>query len=242
MQHPEMGKLAWIHIKYGSSILLNSVYSIVYYCLLFSCHQLGQTTWLNTQLVATSVALNSISGLLCRSTTCGAMWLEGMEGPQLAQQRYTKYHHLFSNITSSDRLSDMDGRSCQKLSMGSAYQSEYRWILVIGHTTRNSTGHVSVSPARGSSANKVQHSACGESPPCGGHVPTPSYRPVVSALDSLDVSNVLSLLSLLSVLSSRPPGRAPTCGPWRFCVAPFPLSGDAAKILAVLLEIKQMAT
>lgn len=77
MQHPAMGKLAWIHIKYGSSILLNSVlYSIefcVFNCLLFSCHQLGQTTWLNTQLVATSVALNSISGLLCRSTTCGAM-------------------------------------------------------------------------------------------------------------------------------------------------------------------------
>ena len=89
--------------------------------------------------LATSVALNSISGLLCRSTTCGVMSREWKGActtklysiPNIQQyntKRSSNYFKLFqicSNITSSGRLSHMDGRSYQKAFMASAYQSEY---------------------------------------------------------------------------------------------------------------------
>ena len=112
MQHPEMGRLAWIHIKYGSSILL-----II----------LLPSTWPNNLAEhPTGVALNSISGLLCRSTTCGSCdsreWNGSWHNKDIQNIKYHQQNDLEYQIIRSAT----DGRSCQKLSINSDYQAEYR--------------------------------------------------------------------------------------------------------------------
>ena len=213
-----MDEWGWINVKYGFSI---RDYYIVFYSfnlLFFSC--LGQTTWLNTQLMATSVALNSISGLLCRSTTCGVMSREWKGActtklysiPNIQQYNTKRSSNYFKFVQTShhqDGCRTWMEEATKRLSWLLPINlniAEYLSSGIPRHTTRNRVGmwtclclrrivlQTKCSIQR--VANHLMRVVSG-----AGHVPTVSAT-IITCLDVSNISNASCRLRLSPVVSA----------------------------------------